>query len=323
MSTNVAVEFLIWMLIAASAIAVVANRLRIPYTVALVVGGLALGSFHVPLVDDILRREPSWLTPNVSLIIFLPPLLFEGSLKIQLRHLRENMVPILLFANAGVLAAMVVTGLAVHWVLGFPILVGLVFGAIISATDPISVLALFRDMAVGKRLSTLVEGESLLNDGTAAVLYGILVGAVMTGKLNVVTGVGSFFVEVLGGAAVGLGLGYLVSNITGRIDEPQIEITLTTILAYSSFLVAQSLHLSGVIATVAAGLMIGNLAVPKGMSPQTRAALWSFWEYASFVMNSIVFLIIGLEVHLDDLVGSWKLVLLAAGAALLGRALSV
>ena len=180
------------------------------------------------------------------------------------------MVPILLFANAGVLAAMVVTGLAVHWVLGFPILVGLVFGAIISATDPISVLALFRDMAVGKRLSTLMEGESLLNDGTAAVLYGILVGAVMTGKLNVVTGVGSFFVEVLGGAAVGLGLGYLVSKITGRIDEPQIEITLTTILAYSSFLVAQSLHLSGVIATVMAGLMIGNFAIPKGMSPQTR-----------------------------------------------------
>jgi len=323
MSTNVAVEFLIWMLIAASAIAVVANRLRIPYTVALVVGGLALGSFHVPLVDDIIRREPSWLTPNVSLIIFLPPLLFEGSLKIQFRHLRENLLPILLLANAGVLAATVITGLAVHWVIGFPLLVGLVFGAIISATDPISVLALFRDTAVAKRLSILVEGESLLNDGTAAVLYGILVGAVMTGTLNVVTGVGSFFVEVLGGAAVGLGLGYLVSKITGRIDEPEIEITLTTILAYSSFLVAQSLHLSGVIATVVAGLMIGNFAVPVGMSPQTRVSLWSFWEYASFVMNSIVFLIIGLEVHLDDLIRSWKLLLLAAGAALLGRSLSV
>jgi CPA1 family monovalent cation:H+ antiporter len=321
MSTNVAVEFLIWMLIAASAIAVVANRLRIPYTIALVVGGLALGFFHVPLVEDIIRQKPTWLTPNVSLIIFLPPLLFEGSLKIQLRHLRENLVPILLFANAGVLAATVITGLAVHWVLGFPILVGLVFGAIISATDPISVLALFRDMAVGKRLSTLVEGESLFNDGTAAVLYGILVAAVMTGTLNVVAGVGSFFVKVLGGAAVGLG--YFVSKITARIDEPQIEITLTTILAYSSFLVAQSLHLSGVIATVMAGLMIGNFAVPKGMSPQTRVSLWSFWEYASFVMNSIVFLIIGLEVHLDDLVRSWKLLLLAAGAALLGRALLV
>jgi Na+:H+ antiporter len=323
MSTNVAVEFLIWMLIAASVIAVVANRLRIPYTVALVVGGLALGFFHIPLVDDIIRQEPSWLTPNVSLVIFLPPLLFEGSLKIQLRHLRQNLLPILLLANAGVLAATVITGFAVHWVIGFPILVGLVFGAIISATDPISVLALFKDMAVTKRLSILVEGESLLNDGTAAVLYGILVGAVMTGSLNIATGVRTFFVQVLGGAAVGLGFGYLVSKITARIDEPEIEITLTTILAYSSFLVAQSLHLSGVIATVVAGLMVGNFAVPVGMNPQTRVSLWSFWDYASFVMNSIVFLVIGLQVHLGDLLQSWRLVLLAAGAALLGRTLSV
>ena len=323
MSTNVAVEFLIWMLIAASAIAVVANRLRIPYTVALVVGGLVLGSFHLPLVDNIIRREPSWLTPNVSLVIFLPPLLFEGSLRIQLRHLRENLLPILLFANVGVLAATAVTGFAVHWVGGFPILVGLVFGAVISATDPISVLALFKDMHVAKRLSILVEAESLLNDGTSSVLYGILVGATLTGSLNVATGVRDFFVEVLGGAAVGLCFGYAVSKLTGRIDAPEIEITLTTILAYGSFLVAQSLHLSGVIATVVAGLMIGNFAMPQGMSPQSRVSLRSFWDYASFVMNSLVFLVIGLEVHFDDLLRSWRLVLLAAGAALLGRALSV
>jgi monovalent cation:H+ antiporter, CPA1 family len=323
MSTNVAVEFLIWMLIAASAIAVVANRLRIPYTVALVVGGLALGSFRIPLVDDILRKEPSWLTPNVSLIIFLPPLLFEGSIRIQLRQLWENLLPILLLANVGVLAATVITGFAVHWVIGFPILVSLVFGAIISATDPISVLALFKEMGVAKRLSILMEGESLLNDGTAAVLYGILVGAVVTGSLNVATGLRDFFVEVLGGAAVGLGLGYVVSKVTGRIDAPEIEITLTMILAYSSFLVAQSLHLSGVIATVMAGLIFGNLAVPMGMNHQTRVALWSFWGYASFFVNSIVFLVIGLQVHLVDLLRSWQLVLLAVGVVLLGRALSV
>jgi Na+:H+ antiporter len=323
MSTNVAVEFLIWMLIAASVIAVVANRLHIPYTVALVIGGLALGFFHIPLVQDVIRREPSWLTPNVSLVIFLPPLLFEGSLKMQLRHLRENLLPILLFANAGVLAATVVTGLAVHWVVGFPIVVGLVFGAIISATDPISVLALFKDMAVSRRLAILVEGESLLNDGTAAVLYGILVVAATTGTLKIGTGIREFFVQVLGGAAVGLALGYLISKLTARIDEPEIEITLTTILAYGSFLVAQSLHVSGVIATVVAGLMIGNFAVPEGMKPQSRVSLWSFWEYASFVMNSIVFLVIGLQVHLTDLLQSWRLVLLAAGVVLFGRALSV
>jgi len=323
MTTNATVEFLMWMLIAASAIAVVANRLRIPYTVALVVGGLALGSFHVPFVEDIIREQPTWLTPNVGLVIFLPPLLFGASLRIQLRHLRENLLPILLFANAGVLAATAITGLVAHWVIGFPIPVGLVFGAIISATDPISVLALFKDMAVAKRLSILVEGESLLNDGTAAVLYGILVSAVTTGSVRIGTGVETFFVEVVGGAAVGLGLGYVVGKITARIDEPEIEITLTTVLAYSSFLVAQSLHLSGVIATVVAGLMIGNFVVPVGMSPQTRISMWSFWDYASFIINSIVFLVIGLEVRLDDLLRSGQLVLLAAGAVMLGRALSV
>jgi len=323
MSTTIAVEFLIWMLIAASFIAVLANRLRIPYTVALVVGGLAVGYFHIPFVDEIIREEPAWLTPNVSLIIFLPPLLFEGSLKIQIRHFRENLLPILLFANAGALAATLITGYVVHWVLGLPILVSLVFGAIVAATDPISVLALFKDMAVAKRLSMLVEGESLLNDGTAAVLYGILVGAVVTGSLSVGAGIQEFFVEVLGGTAIGLAMGYLVSKITARIDDPAIEITLTMILAYGSFLVAQSLHVSGVLATVVAGLMVGNFGVPQGMSPQTRVALWSFWDYASFVMNSLVFLLIGLQVHLVDLLESWQLVLLAAGAVLLGRVLSV
>ncbi len=323
MNINIAVEYLLWMLIAASAIAVIARRLRIPYTVALVVGGLALESFHIPVVDKILRQQPSWFTPNVSLVIFLPPLLFEGSLKIQIRRLRENLLPILLFANFGVIAATLIAGILVHWVLGLPLLVSLVFGAIVSATDPISVLALFKDRGVSKRLTMLVEGESLLNDGTAAVVYGILVSAVMTGSLSIGAGIRDFFVEVVGGTAVGLGLGYVASRITARIDDPEIEITLTTILAYSSYLLANSLHLSGVLATVAAGLMVGNYGVPKGMSPQTRVALWSFWNYASFVMNSIVFLLIGLQVHLIDLIHYWQLVGLAAGAVLLGRFLSV
>ena len=323
MSANFVVEFFIWMLIAASVIAVIANRLYIPYTVALVMGGLVLGWVHLPLVESILRKEPSWLTPDASLIIFLPPLLFEGSLRIQIRHLWQNFFPILLLANAGVLAATVITGFAVHWILGLPILVSLVFGAIIAATDPISVLALFREVGIAKRLSILVEGESLFNDGTAAVLYGILVGAVATGSLHMAAGVRDFFIEVAGGAVVGLGLGYLISKVTARIDAPEIEITLTTIVAYGSFLVAQSLHLSGVIATVVAGLVVGNVGVPEGMGAQTRAALWSFWDYASFAMNSIVFLVIGLQVRLHDVLRSWRLMLLAAGVVLLARALSV
>ena len=183
MTTNTAIEFLVWTLIAASLIAVLAARLRIPYTVALVIGGLALGAVHFPIIDTFLEHRPHWLTPEVVLVVFLPPLLFEGSLKMQARHLRQNLIPILIMATLGVLTATFITGYAVHWESGIPIMAALTFGAITAATDPISVLAIFKDMAVSKRLSVLMEGESLLNDGAAAVLFGIIAGAVSSGRL--------------------------------------------------------------------------------------------------------------------------------------------
>jgi Na+:H+ antiporter len=323
MNTHFAVEYLILVLIAASLIAVLAARLRIPYTVALVLGGLVLGSFHLPLWNDFLAHRPDWLTPDVTLVIFLPALLFEGSLKMQVRHLRENLTPILLLASAGVLVATLFTGFAVYWAIGMPLLVALVFGSIVAATDPISVLAIFKGMAVAKRLAVIVEGESLFNDGTAAVLFSILAAGAVTGRLSVGSGIHDFLVVVLGGAAVGLALGYLISKVTARIDEPSIEITLTTILAYGSYLAAESLHVSGVIAVVMAGLMVGNFGMRVGMSAQTRVALWSFWEYASFVINSIVFLLIGLQVRLGDLLSARNAVLIAVAAVVLGRMLSV
>ncbi len=312
-----------WVLIAASVIAVLAARLRIPYTVALVLGGLALGSVHLPLLEGLISQKPDWLMPGVTLVVFLPPLLFEGSLKLQVRQLRENAAPILLLATVGVLTATLITGFAAHWVLGLPVLVGLVFGAITAATDPISVISIFKEAAVTKRLSTIVEGESLFNDGTAAVLYGILVAGVATGNLGVWSGIQTFLLDVLGGVAVGLAFGYLFSKITEKIDDPQIEITLTTILAYGSYLVAQSLHLSGVIATVTAGLIVGNLGAKVGMSARTRLAVWSFWEYFSFVINSLVFLLIGLQVRIGTLFHAWQATLLAIGTVVLGRVLSV
>jgi monovalent cation:H+ antiporter, CPA1 family len=325
MTPNTAIEFLVWLLIVASIIAVLASRLRIPYTVALVIGGLVLGSLHrvLPLQIFTQGQRPDWLTPNIVLILFLPPLLFEGSIKIQFQALKKNLIPILLLANAGVLVATLITGFAIHWVFGLSLMVALLFGSMISATDPISVLAIFEEMGVGKRLSTIVEGESLFNDGTAVVLFGILAEGVATGRLNVATGVAQFVVVVLGAAALGAFLGYVCSEITRRIDEPRIEITLTTILAYSSYLLAQNLHLSGVIATVFAGLIVGNFGTRAGMSPRTRVALSSFWDYAAFVINSLLFLLIGLQVRIDDLLRSWHATLLAIGAVLIGRALSV
>ncbi len=198
----------------------------------------------------------------------------------------------------------------------------LLFGAIVSATDPIAVLSIAKELGVSKRLSLLLEGESLFNDGTAVVLFQILLASVITGTFGLAAGLSRFLLSVLGGAVVGFVLGYVASKVTARIDDAQIEITLTTIVAYSSYLLAHHFNVSGVIATVVAGIMVGNLGT-KGMSPRTRIALWAFWEYASFVINSILFLLVGMEVRVADLVHDWRAAALAIGAVLLGRVITI
>jgi CPA1 family monovalent cation:H+ antiporter len=325
MTTAQIIEFLLGLLIAASIIALVTSRLKLPYTIALVIGGFAIDLFHIPIMERFGAEggPQHLLTPEVIFILFLPALLFEAGININVRHLRESLVPISLLAVAGVLAATATTGLAVYWFVGLPLGVALLFGALISATDPISVLALFKDMGVAKRLSVIVEGESLFNDGTAVVVFQILLAGAAVGSLNLGQGVARFFMVVVGGGALGLALGYIASKVTERVDDPRIEITLTTILAYGSYLMAEHLHVSGVIATVAAGLMVGNFGAEIGMSPRTRVALWSFWEYLAFVINSLVFLLIGIEVHVVDLLGNWKSIALAIAAVLVGRVLTV
>ena len=318
------VEFLTWLLIAASTIAVLTKYLRIPYTVALVLGGLLLSLLHLSFLSPLQpNQRPNWLTPDVILILFLPALVFEGSVKIDVRDLLRDAAPLLVLANIGVLLATLVTGYLVHWVIGLPILVALLFGAIISATDPISVLAIFKGLRMDKRLSIIIECESVLNDGTAVVLFQILLAAVVAGGLSPAKGIAHFLWAVVGGAVLGSVLGYAASKITQTIDDPQVEITLTTIAAYGSYLLANHLYLSGVIATAAAGLMVGNFGAKKGMSTRTRTALESFWEYIAFVMNSLVFLLIGLEVHINALANAWRPILFAIAAVMIGRSLSV
>src|ERR1700732_4609707 len=166
MTPTSGIEFLVWLLIAAAIIAMLAKRLRIPYTVSLVLGGLLLGVIHLPILSPLQPgHRPDWLTPDV-------------------RELLRNSVPLLLLANVGVLLAALVTGYLVHWLIGLPVLIALLFGCIISATDPISVLAIFKDLRVDERLSLIMEGESLLNDGTAVVLFGILFGAIVAERLS-------------------------------------------------------------------------------------------------------------------------------------------
>jgi len=323
MSATSSVEFLIWLLIAASAIAILAKRLRAPYTVALVAGGLLLSVLRLPNVSPLdPSQRPEWLTPEVILIFFLPSLVFEGSVKLNVRALARNSVPLLFLAVLGVLLAAVVTGSLVHWTTGLPVEIALLFGAVISATDPISVLAIFKDLRMDKRLSLIIEGESLLNDGTAAALFQIILIGVIAGHFGVMKGVEQFFLAVIGGGVLGSLIGYVASRLTRRIDDPEIQITLTAVVAYSSYLLAYQLHLSGIIATAMAGLVVGNLGT-RDCSVQTKTALVSFWAYVAFIMNSLVFLLIGLEVRVDALVHAWRPVLLTIAAVLVGRAFSV
>jgi monovalent cation:H+ antiporter, CPA1 family len=324
MGSGSSVEFLIALLLVACAIAVFARSVRLPYTAVLVVGGILLSLLHLPReYAGAGAQQPHWLTSDFILMVVIPGLVFEGSLKLKLRELLHDSSPLLLLATAGVLVAASVTGALVHWTVGLPMLAAFLFGSIIAATDPISVLAIFRALRMDKRLSMLLEAESLLNDGTAAALFQVVLAGVLAGHLSVATGAGLFVYSVIGGALIGAVAGYAASRITVRIDDAEIEITLTTIVAYGSYLLAYHLHLSGIIATAAAGLMVGNVGAPQGMSVRTRTALVSFWEYLAFVMNSLIFLLIGLEVQVNTLTREWRPLLFGVMAALVGRAVSV
>lgn len=322
------VELLLLLLIAASVVALLASRLRLPYTAALVFAGMGIALVRGPITSVLaaIGMAPGQfdiLTPEIVFTLFLPGLLFESSLHLNLRQLKENVWPIAVLAAAGVVVATLTTGYAVSLWLGVPVASALVFGALISATDPISVVALFRELGLDRRLTLIVEGESLFNDGTAVVLFQILLAAALGGSVSVGQGLSRFATMVLGGAALGAALGYAGSKLTAYVDEARVEITLTTIVAYGSYLAAEHLHVSGVIATVAAGLVVGNVGVLKGMSSRTRVALFGFWEYLAFVINSLLFLLIGIAVHVTDLIGAAGAVGLAAAAVILGRLLTV
>ena len=283
MNTHTLIEFLLVLLIAASVIAIFTSRLKVPYTVFLVFGGVLIDLFHFPIISKLGTSVENLLSPEIIFMVFLPGLLFEAGLNIHIRHLRASVIPILLLAVGGILIAAFATAHLVHWAIGIPLQAALVFGVLIAATDPISVLMLFKEMGAPKRLSVIVEGESLFNDGTAVVLFQILLAGIAGDSLSIGEGVGRFMLVALGGAALGVILGYVISKLTEQIDEPQIEIMLTTVLAYGSFLLAEHLHVSGVIATVGAGLMVGNFGAKTGMSSRTRVALWSFFSLSSYL----------------------------------------
>jgi len=296
---------------------------KLPYTIALIFAGIILSFFDI--FPDIR------LTPELIFHVLLPPLLFEAAFNLNANELKENAKPILVYAVFGVIVAVFVTGFLLHgtftW-LGLddamPLMACLLFGAVISSTDPISVLAIFKQLGVPKRLSSIIEGESLLNDGVSVVIYGIILSAILSqSQFTLVDGIKQFVVVAFGGAIVGAVLGLTFSRITALIDDHLIEITLTTILTYLAYITAEYFHVSGVISVIAAGLIVGTYGTKIGMSPTTRVSVKDFWDYIAFVINSVVFIIIGLEVLIGNLFANIHYIMLAILAVLIGRIVSI
>lgn len=309
----------------AAAVAVIARMFKAPFTVLLVVAGLAMAVF---------TQADVTVSKDLILGVFVPPLVFEATMHLPWRRLRNDLASILTLAIGGTLIGTFVVGAIVRPLLDVPWPAALAFGALISATDPVAVIALFRSLGVSKRLTTLVEGESLFNDGVAIVIFNLAVAAaaIDAGPFNLGDAIGDFIIVAFGGLAVGLVLGYVVSNVVLRnLDDHLVETAVTVALAFGSYLIAEEfgliigeegLHLSGILAVVAAGLVVGDIGL-RNTSPPTRLTLENFWEFLSFTVNSFVFLLIGLRINVRDLASHLDFVAIAVVAILLARAVVI
>jgi monovalent cation:H+ antiporter, CPA1 family len=306
-------EIIVALLLIASVVAIVARRLRLPYTVGLVLMGLVL---------SLLSPVAIKISPQIILALLVPPLVFEAAFHLNLEHLRRDFWLIVIFALPGVILTTLLVGGVVAAGTGLTIQIAMVFGALISATDPVSVVALFRRLGVPRRLQTLLEGESLFNDGTAIVMFNLMLSIALAGKFSAVDSVRQFLTVSGGGVLIGITLGILFSRIMSRIDDPLVETTLTTVLAFGSYLIAEYFHVSGVLAVVAAGIVNGNTG-PREMSATTRVVVFNFWEYSAFIANSFVFLLIGLTIDLNIMLSNGRAILWAIIAALVARVVSI
>jgi len=303
----------------AAIVSLAARRLRIPYTVALVVAGLVLGSTH-PLPTPALSRD-------VMFGLVLPALLFEAAFDLEMEEIRRDGVTLASLAVPGVIATIAIVAVTLGPLLGLVGVSGsdvpglqaaLLFAALISATDPVAVVALFRALDAPRRLQVIIEAESLFNDGTAIIFFTFALGS-STGGVSAFV-ITDFFYVVGAGIIVGGVVGGASAEAIRRLFDPTLEVLLTTLAAYTSFVAAQAVGASGVIATVTAGLLCGSRAGRGGMSAAARIAAATFWEYVAFAFNSLVFLSIGLMVRLPTLLAHWRSILAAYIVVTLSRA---
>lgn len=316
------IEPMIALLVVATIVGIISHRVSLPYTVLLMLVGIGLS--FIGLVPNI------ELTRDLLMGVFLPALLFEAAIHFPFNELKRFAPTIATLAAPGI----ILTALTTAFVLlievstfrvdaNMTFMHYLLFGTIIAATDPIAVIALFKQLGVKRKLAIILEGESLFNDGTAIVMYSVVLTALTSGVFSIKEGALLFVTEAVFGIVLGAICGAFANFTMPFAKDPLISIAITTVAAYGSYIVADSLHASGVLATATAGLLLGDMGRRGGVEPASQMAVVSFWRYVSFFVSSIVFLLVGLKVNVLFLVDHMELIMFAFLAVLASRAICV
>ncbi len=303
------------LLLVAAVVALLTRRLRIPYSVGLVVAGIVLA--FVPFGPRIA------LTKDLLFSVLLPPLLFEAAFHLHWQQLRRNLPVIAVLATLGVVISAGLTAAGMHYFMHWEWIGALIFGSLIAATDPVSVIATFKEARAHGRLLILIEAESLLNDGTAAVVFSVVAALAVGESLTPAQITGRLLASIGGGIVCGAVVAFGALLLAGRTTDHLVEITFTTVAAYGSFLLADHMGFSGVLATITAGLMMANLTQFESISPRGLEAVHAFWEYAAFVANSLIFLLIGMHEASQNLIAVWLPACTAIALVTFGRAAAI